>query len=151
MLDSNDELTYLCGGEVNAGEFSIDITSEDLQPTEITALIGLQPTSHHLQGDAFGSLGHKFKFGRWRYSSGRLDFRAGRCFEQQFDDFIRALPNTPAIWGRIAAHHEAVVNVCLWMRTWNREFGISSFALGELAHRRLRLHVDTYFEADTKT
>jgi hypothetical protein len=151
MPDSNDELKYLCGGEIDAGEFSIDITSNDLRPTEITALIGLQPTSHHLQGDAFGSRGHKFKSGCWTYSSGRLDFRAGRCFEEQFDDFVRALPNTSAIWERIAAHHEAVVKICLWMRTWNREFDISAFALGELARRQLRLHIDTYIEADTKT
>lgn len=151
MPDSKDQLMYLCGGEIDAAEFSLDITSDDLQPTEITTLLGLQPTSHHLRGDAFGKRGHTYKFGRWRYATARLDFRAGRCFEEQFDDFVRALPDDPAIWERITTRFEAGILICLWMRTWNREFDISTFALGELARRRLRLHIDTYLESDDET
>ena len=148
MPDSPKELMYLCGGEIDTGEFALTITSEDLQPPEISALLGIQPTSHHLRGDAFGKRGHAYQFGRWSYSTGRLDFRAGRSCEEQFDDFVRALPGDAAVWERISAQHEAQVFIYLWMRTWNREFDISTFALGELARRRLRLHIDTYLESD---
>jgi hypothetical protein len=144
------ELMYLCGGEIDAGEFSLDITSADLHPPEITTLLGLQPTYEHLRGDALGTRGHTFKSGRWKYSTGRLDFRTGRCFQEQFDDFVRALPDEMVVWERIATQHEIGVNIYLWMRTWNREFDLSTYAMGELTRRRLSLHIDTSLDADNE-
>ena len=148
MPDSKDRLMYLCGGEIDSGEFSLDITCDDLQPTEITRLLGIQPTSHHLRGDTFGKRGHTYKFGRWRYATARLHFHTGRCFEEEFDAFVRGLPDDPVVWEGITRRYEAGILVCLWMRTWNREFDISTFAVSELARRRLRLHIDTYFKPD---
>ena len=150
MTDPN-QLIYACGGEIDAGEFSLQITSDDLQPAEITAMLGLQATSQHLRGHTFGKGGHAYNFGRWSFTTSRLDFRAGRCFEEQFDDFVGGLPGDTADWERITARHESKILVCLWMRTWNREFDISTFALSELARRRLRLHIDTYLDSDDET
>ncbi|HSH94232.1 MAG TPA: DUF4279 domain-containing protein [Roseimicrobium sp.] len=146
MPDANDQLAYLCGGEIDAGEFVLRITSDDLDPAQITKMLGLQPTETNRRGDEFGSRGHKYKFGQWCLSSGRLDFRSGKSCEQAFDDFVRRLPDDPAVWDRINSEDEGQVFIYCWMRTWNREFDISAFALGELARRKLRLHVDTYLE-----
>ncbi|HTI71664.1 MAG TPA: DUF4279 domain-containing protein, partial [Candidatus Limnocylindria bacterium] len=126
-------LVYAFGGEVDAGEFSLDITSDELQPAEISALLGLQPTYQHSPGESFGERSLPFKFGRWKHTTARLDFRAVHCFEEQFDDFVRALPDNPTVWERIAAQYDANVVIRAWMHTWNREFDISPFALGELA------------------
>lgn len=106
---------YLCSGEIDAGEFSLRITADGLDPDRITRLLGLQPTSTHRRGDTFGKRGHSYKFGQWTFSTERLDFRNGKC---------------------------------VWMRTRNRDYDISAFALGELARRKLRLHFDTYLESD---
>ena len=139
---------YLCGGEIDAGEFCLRISSNDLDPEEITGLLRLEPTESHRRGDSFGKHGHTYKFGQWRFSTARLDFHAGRSCEECFDDFMRGLPGDLAVWERIAGRHEAEVYISLWMRTWNRDFDISSFAIGELARRKLRLHVDTYLQVD---
>ena len=64
-----------------------------------------------------------------------------------FDDFVRRWPAEEAVWDRISSEHEARVNIVLWMRTWNREFDLSPFALAELARRHLPLHIDTYLES----
>lgn len=74
--------------------------------------------------------------------------RIGKSCEEAFDEFVRSLPDAPAAWERIAAECEAQVYVCVWMRTSNRDYDISVFALGELARRRLRLHIDTCLESD---
>ncbi len=148
MPNSNDQLMYLCGGEIDAGEFCLRVTSNDLDPAQITELLRRQPTDAHRRGDSFGKHGHTCNFGQWRVSTGRLDFRAGKSCEETFDDFVRGLPDDPVIWERLAAEHEAQVVAYLWMRTWNREFDISAFALGELARRKLRLHIDTYLDCD---
>jgi hypothetical protein len=146
MPDSDDRLMYLCGGEIDAGEFCLRITSETLDHAQITEMLRLQPTDVHRRGESFGQQGHTYKFGQWRFSTGRLDFRSGRSCEQAFDDFVRGLPPDLSIWQRIVAEHEAQVYIYLWMKTWNREFDISPFALGELARRGLGLHVDTYLD-----
>ena len=108
----------------------------------------MQPTKFHRRGDAFGKGGRTYNYGEWCFSTGRLDFRSGESCEEQFDQFVRRLPGGEAVWERIGAEHEARVFIVLWMRTWNREFDISTFALGELARRRLRVHIDTYLESD---
>jgi hypothetical protein len=139
MADSPDGLTYLCGGEIDAGEFSVSITSDSLDPEAITRLLGLQPTESHRDESGYGE---------WCVRTGRLDFRAEKSCEEQFDEFIRSLPADTDAWTRIAAEHRARAYIVVWMRTWNREFDISTFALGELARRRLRLHIDTYLDID---
>jgi hypothetical protein len=148
MPDSSEQLMYLCGGEIDAGEFCLRISSEDLDPGEVSGLLGLQATESNRRGDPLGKRGLTYKFGQWRFSTGRLDFRAGKSCEEFFDEFMRSLPGELAVWERITERHEAEVYISLWMRTWNRDFDISSFAIGELARRKLRLHVDTYLDVD---
>jgi hypothetical protein len=148
MPDLSNQYTYLCGGEIDAGEFSLSITADNLDPDTMTQLLGRQPTHTHRRGDPLGKSGHTFNFGQWRFSTGRLDFRSGKSCQEAFDEFVRSLPDAPATWERIAVECEAQVSLCLWMRTWNREFDISAFALGELARRRLSVHIDTYLESD---
>ena len=150
MANQEDKLTYLCGGEIDAGEFSLSIWSEALDPAEITQLLGVKPTEQYRRGD-FNSTGEvQFKHGSWELSTGRLDFRNGKSCEESFDSFVRSLPDLPEAWNRIATAHTARVTMVLWMRTWNREFDLSSFALGELAKRHLSVHIDAYLEADDK-
>jgi hypothetical protein len=151
MADRKDKLTYLFGGEIDAGAFSLSVWSEALEPTEITQLLGLQPTEHYRRGDFNRSGKLQFKHGSWELSTGRIDFRSGTSCEERFDSFVRSLPDLPEAWSRIAANYTARVTMVLWMRTWNREFDISPYALGELAKRYLPVHIDTYLEEDDET
>jgi Domain of unknown function (DUF4279) len=148
MSKPSGELTYLCGGEIDAGEFYLSIWSETLEPTDMTRLLGVQSTEHYRRGDSNSSGKMQFNHGSWKFSTGRLDFRSGKSCEESFDDFVRSLPDLPEAWNRIAETHNARITMVLWMRTWNREFDISPKALGELARRQLPLHIDTYVEAD---
>lgn len=147
MPDTPDDLTYYCGGEIDAGEFILTIDSETLDPDEITQRIGLAPTSSHRPGDIWADTGLTQDYGEWSYASGRLDFRSRDSFQEQFDSFVGGLPQDRTFWDSVAANHNAQILIALWIRTWNREFDISSFALSDLARGRLRLHIDTYYEA----
>ena len=97
MADSSDQLMYLCGGEIDAGEFSLRITADDLEPDQVTRLLGRQPTDAHRRGDSFGKRGGTYNFGQWTFSTGRLDFRADRSCEEAFDGFVRSLPDAPTL------------------------------------------------------
>lgn len=149
MSDSEDDLIYAGGGEIDTGEFSLVITSDTLEPAEITGLLGIQPTDSHRRGD-LNQAGKPFPFGRWRLATPRIDFRTGPVFFQNsFDAFVRMLPDARDAWSRIAGEYQAQVFVHLWMKTWNREFEVSFFALSELVRRRLSLHVDIYAEDES--
>jgi hypothetical protein len=148
MEISDDGLAYLCGGEMDFAEFCLDITSDDLDPKEITEALGVQPTYCHLKGATNRTGKAVYKFGRWQFSSGRRDARSGSSVYEAFDAFTRTLPGAEAPWPQINAKHDARIMVTLWMRTWNREFDLSSFALTELGRRGLALHFDTYLEPD---
>lgn len=146
MPEPKDDLTYLFGGEIDAGEFSLAISSDDLEPNEITRMLGTKPTYSHRRGDSNRNGKIQFKHGEWRFATARLDFRNGSSCENSFDTFLRSLPDAPEVWRVIARDYEAQVFIHLWMKTWNREFDLSVFALGELARRQLRLHIDTYVD-----
>jgi hypothetical protein len=45
------QLVYLCGGDIDEGEFSLVITSDNLKPIEITKLLDIQPTDSYQRGD----------------------------------------------------------------------------------------------------
>src|SRR5690349_7466783 len=98
MPDPDDQLTYLCGGEIDAGEFSLSIVSDALEPAELTRLLGIEPTAQHRCGDLNSSGKVQFNHGRWEFSTDRLDFRAGSSCEESFDSFIRSLPDLPEVW-----------------------------------------------------
>jgi len=148
MPESEDNLIYAAGGEIDAGEFSLVITSDDLDPAEVTGLLGIQPTDSHRRGD-LNQAGRPFNFGRWRFATPRLDFRQDDSWcQKNFDTFVRSLPDSPDAWSRIARDYDAQVFIHVWMKTWNREFDLSAFAVGELARRHLSLHIDTYYSDD---
>lgn len=148
MKESSDGLIYVCGGEIDAGEFSVDIWSENLNPESITEMLGKAPTDSHRKGDTFGPRAREYTYGQWVYRTGRMDFRSGRSCEECFDDFVRSLPGDEAVWRQLSSKYQTRVFIVLRMRTWNREFDLSPFALGELARRQLKLHIDTYLEVD---
>jgi hypothetical protein len=147
-MSDPEQLVYLCGGEIDEGEFSLVISSDNLDPNEITKLLGIQPTDSHQRGDFNKASKIQFNYGRWTYSTNRINFRAGKSCEENFDDFLHSLPNISEAWNQIATKHEARVFICLWMKTWNREFDFSAFAISELARRHLRVHIDTYLDLD---
>jgi hypothetical protein len=140
--------TYMCGGEMDAGEFYISITSDDLDPVRVAEQVGIAPTRSHRRGDPLARTGRTYSYGEWCLSTGRLDFQSGPSCEQQFDDFIRRLPSDETLWQRIQAQHSVRVSIVLWMETWNREINLSPFALGELSRFRLALNIDTYLASD---
>jgi Domain of unknown function (DUF4279) len=150
MPDNNDELTYLCGGEMDSGEIILYISSEHLQPKEITTLLGLEPTRSYCRGEVSSNGKRVYNHGGWVFSSGPLHFRSGVSCEDSIDNFMRLLPENLDIWNRIVIEHDTHVSLVLWMHTWNREFDISTFALSELSRRKLKLHVDTYFKKSDK-
>jgi hypothetical protein len=148
MEISDDGLTYLCGGEMDFADFFLDITSDDLDPKEISGLLGREPTYCHRRGEANRTGKAVYKFGRWQLSTGREDSRSCSSVYDAFDAFVRTLHGHEAPWKQISTKHDARIMVTLWMRTWNREFDLSSFALSELGRRGLGLHFDSYMEPD---
>src|SRR5690242_17664407 len=114
MADREKNLTYLCGGEIDAGRFSLAIWSDALEPSEITRLLGLQPTEHYRRGDFNRSGKVQFNHGSWEFTTGRLDFRSGKSCKASFDSFVRSLPDLPEAWSCIAAEHTARITMVLW-------------------------------------
>jgi len=98
MQISDDGLAYLCGGEMDFAEFCLDITSDDLDPKEITDALGVEPTYWHRKGETNRTGKAVYKFGRWQLSTGRRDSRSRSSAYEAFDAFIRTLPGAEAPW-----------------------------------------------------
>jgi|SRR5579863_3253617 len=151
MSDSNEHLLYLCGGEIDEGEFYVSIWSESLNPATLTELLGVQPTESYRRGEFSKNGKIQYKHGSWMYSTGRRSFRQGKSCEESFDDFMRNFPGDAEVWSQILAEYDAKVSIVLWMKTWNREFDLSAFALNELGRRNLSVHIDTYLDSEEET
>ena len=143
------ELTYLMGGEIDRGSFELVVRGDNIDPEEITRLLGAEPTTAHRTGALSDNGKYRHRTGSWNLQTGELDFRSGdRNCEDQFADWVASLPGDEAIWARILEQHEAYVWMVLYMNTWNREFDVRPSTLNELGKRGLRLHIDTYYDPD---
>ncbi len=56
---------YLCGGEMDAEEFSLRITADNLDPDQITQLLGHRPTSSHRRGDSYRRQARNLNLPTW--------------------------------------------------------------------------------------
>ncbi|KAM3092386.1 DUF4279 domain-containing protein [Phormidesmis sp. 146-12] len=116
---------------------------KDLDPDEITQLLGVVPTAAYRKGDIFR--GKKYdriqKTGLWRLS-------VEKCADVELEDQINALldrlPSDLHIWQRLTDRFEADLFCGLWLERCNRCLGFFPETLRRIGERKLVLQFDIY-------
>ena len=119
---------------------SIRFFGDELDPAEISGLLGAEPTHSGRKGEVAPS-GHVLKRGSWRLA---VSERAPGDLDGQIKSLFADLTNDLSIWRDLSERYDADVFCGLFMDFFNEGAPISRTVLQLLSERGLRLDVDIY-------
>lgn len=136
-------------GELSETHASLRFFGDDLDPDEITRLLGKSPTKAERKGDVIRRDGAvpdlTLRQGSWRLDAhsvvpGNLD--------AQIAELLRGSSPDLNIWRRLSAAYRGDVFCGLFLRTYNEGLSLSPTTLQSLADRGLLLDLDIYNKSD---
>lgn len=131
-------------GVVDETVATLSFQGEELEPDEITARLGLQPTRAHRKGDAIS---------RWRndpHSQGLWSFelrtQAPEGPEEALSRLLAMLPADAGLWASLTGRYRARVDLSLVVKAWSRGFEMPAPLIAALAARGLSVWCEVYAE-----
>lgn len=137
-------MAVLCGSVA-----SLRFFGDDLDPDELTRLLGCQPTKSERKGEEIvGKVtGSKrtARSGGWRLSAER---REPGDLDAQISEIFDGLTNDMSIWQDLTSRFRADVFCGLFMEEGNEGISLSNETLQRLAERGLTIDFDIYASSD---
>lgn len=131
------------GGLVEETKISIGIHGPDVEPSAISALLGVEATSQHRAGEPRKS-GPPWREGAWLFT---VEGNAPRGPEEVAEAFLVALPPADApSWTELCSKHRLLVKVAVFFSGWNRGYVMSDGVLGRLARIAGSIDFDIYVD-----
>lgn len=125
-------------------QVSLRFFGDDLDPDEITRLLGATPTESCRKGDILPLWPDRTRIakeGSWRR---RAPGRMPGDLEAQIFEVLSGLTQDMAVWEALSARYRPDIFCGLFMATGNDEFTLSHAVLDALSRRGLKLRVDLY-------
>jgi hypothetical protein len=142
-----EDAILISGGEVDEYHICFGYHGDELNPDELSALLGRKPTSSSLKGDIVRKNDRTRieKTGKWILS---VRETPGEPLEPQITDLLASLTSELSVWRSLAKRFRVRFVVGAWIRSWNRGIEISPGLLRMLSDRDLGLGVDIYVDYD---
>ena len=123
---------------------SLLIDEDDLVPSEITALLGAEPSLGVVKGEKF--LAHHGKYieaktGKWQLTSG---WKSPVDLDEEISLLLVRLTDDLEAWRYLAARYHCYLSVGGYFTDWTGGITLSSETLGALAARKLAIDFDLY-------
>jgi len=130
---------------VSRTECTLRIIGDNLIPSEVTNLLGGEPTASQTKGEELPTKHPTRKriarFGMWRLKAER---REPGDLEAQIDELLRDLTDDVAVWQELAARFRVEMFVGVFLNELNQGLSVSSQALKQLGTRGIKLDLDIY-------
>ena len=125
---------------------SLTVSGDDLDPAEITRLLGASPTKACRLGDALPHRNHTFtaKSGSWSISTER----STSDIEEQLTELFAKLNGDPEVWRSLTNRYDASLFCGVFLSWFGHGFSMSPKLHRLLADRNLLITFDIYDEYD---
>lgn len=119
-----EDAILIAGGEVDEYRIRLGYYGDELNPDELSALLGRKPTSSSLKGDLVRKNDRTRieKTGKWILSARETP---GEPLEPQITDLLASMTAELSVWRSLAKRFRVRFVVGAWIRTWNRGLEIS--------------------------
>nr|WP_083989678.1 DUF4279 domain-containing protein [Paraurantiacibacter namhicola] len=131
-------------GRLRESAATVGFYGDDLDPHEITGLLGMEPTIGVAKGGRWATSPGAEKIahtGSWR-------LKANRCepenLSRQIDELLASLTKDLGVWRDLNARFRGVLFCGLWLNSYNDGLEIEPKVLGAIAERGLALDLDIY-------
>jgi Domain of unknown function (DUF4279) len=129
------------GGPIDDASVSLGIYGDDLDPGEITQLLGLAPTHSHRLGDSLRA-GHSFHTGAWLHEV--KSEVVPDAPELALACLLDRLPPDRSLWARLVRQYEIRFFFCIGFEGWNKGFTLTARTIRRVARLGVRLEFDLY-------
>lgn len=128
------------------------IRGDDLEPAELTAILGRQPKIGVRAGESFENGNGNIRTaqtGMWLVSDG---YREPTNIDLQICDLLNSMPDSLSIWTDLSARFECLVALGIYFvdESWTAGINLESTTLRMLGERGLSLDFDMYAPAASK-
>jgi Domain of unknown function (DUF4279) len=125
---------------------SVRFFGDDLDPDEVSALLGCAPSNHYRKGDLI-SPGREYRrrHGAWILAAGD---REPEAIDEQLSSIFAKLTQDVEVWKTLVSRFDADVFCGLFMTESNEGFSLSPTTLEALAARGLGIGFDVYDPGD---
>ena len=130
--------TIWVGGVVDTTAVCLGVYGDDLNPDQVTVMLGCEPTSSHRRGDR-AKRGIVRPRGVWLLSSeGNADPEDLTC------KLLDRLPKDARTWARLAKKYDVQLRFGLFMQRWNRGLDFTPQLVVRMAKLHARIIFDIY-------
>jgi hypothetical protein len=155
MTKENDDMSQArgreiiaeVGGLVDETRLTLGIHGVDVQPEEISAVLGCAPTSAHRRGDVRRPGSPPYPQGGWLLT---VEGRAPTGPDELVRQLLGRLPNDPAVWEQLATRYSVQVSFGVFVGAWNRGFELSTTSLRQLAGLGVPVGFDIYADGENE-
>ncbi|HLF77099.1 MAG TPA: DUF4279 domain-containing protein [Dehalococcoidia bacterium] len=136
------EPSFEIGGKVDEFHVSLCLDGEDLDPEEITRLLGTTPDDSHKKGDQRYSWRTNL---RWTSGHWSIDVRSGAPDEigNAIADVLDRIAH-PGALPDLAAHYKPTLRIGIFLEAENRGFDLSPSLVERIGSYGLALDFDIY-------
>jgi Domain of unknown function (DUF4279) len=129
--------------QVSRSVATLRIAGADLNPEEITQLLGRSPTRAYRKGDAVaaGSGTRIATFGHWQLHASDAE---PEDLNRQVAQLLAGLTQDLQVWSRIAGRYRLDLFCGLFMRESSEGISLSPATLHSLGQRSIKLDLDIY-------
>ena len=150
MTDENvsplrPERVVTVGGPVDELQVTLALYGEDLDPVEISGLLGCQSTSSHRRGET--RIGKKtgqrivYMQGAWFLS---VEGRAPRSADELTSELVEMVSADESVWLDLGRRFDIQMRYGIFAEAWNRGFGLSREVVRRVARICASLEFDIY-------
>lgn len=136
------------GGLVDETGVRLGVYGENLDPPDVTAIIGREPTSAHRKGDRRGPRSPPYKGGAWFYE---LRGEAPQGPAELSAALLDQLPDDAQIWAKLSERYDVQLRYGIHMTGWNRGFDLPADVAVRIARLRAAVMFDIYAYDDDAT
>jgi hypothetical protein len=125
---------------------SLNFIGDDLDPDEVTRLLGASPTEAYRISDAMPRRNHTFtaKSGSWSIRTAR----STRDIEEQLTELFAKFNGDPEVWRSLTSRYDAELFCGVFLSWFGHGFSMSPSLHRLLADRNLLITFDIYDDYD---
>lgn len=131
----------ITGGVVDSSSASLCFYAEDLDPDEITKILGVNATRSIKRGDRRNSVAKPYKKGAWIY---RVEGNAPSGPNEHLINLLNSFSVKTEIWEQLRKKYECRISIGIHIYGWNRGFTLSPKALTQVNNTGIELDFDIY-------
>ncbi|MGE0056523.1 MAG: DUF4279 domain-containing protein [Dehalococcoidia bacterium] len=144
MTTTSDLRWTATGGVIDETRATLTLQGADLDPEELTRLMGVTPTRSHRRGDLIGAGREETRpSGDWVLE---VNVRAPEETDAVLSKLFAMLPESDAAWAELNSRYQVSLHLMMVAKAWNRGFQLSTPLLQEVARRGLALTFEVYAE-----